>query len=393
MELPPVPDARPIDVLSPTLYAAMLQCRAKALWVARGNRSSLPPHPKALLGICMHSLMAQAHRGYLAGDDQAARLVSAKASFDMKAQELWTTAHPLLKAKFGQVQRLPYYNLCRERAAIDASAVETESHVQTTSTAAPSLQFKQTITETNLVSKDGLVAGRPDHLDRAARHVTDYKSSAEVDGGQEVTPAEERQLRLYAHLAEENGIPIERGFIARSDGRQASIAIGAGQAEAEGRRARAALADYNRVVTGQTFESVAQPSAENCAFCPCIPFCAAFWKEATPAWGERCGRHIEGRIAAIEESSIQGVTLKTFRLDGCRGTIEGQQAFVEQVPERWITADGSMQPEVGDLMRVVSGKVEGESSPPVVRVDRVASALWTVPATAAAAVPAVSTGP
>lgn len=374
---PAVPNARPISAIGPTLYAAMRQCRAKALWFAHGNRTALPAHPKALLGICMHSLMAQANRGQLTGIDQTERLASARTSFDEKARELWTTAHPLLKAKFGQVERLPYYNLSRERAAIDAASVETAAYVQPPASAGQALQFRQSITETNLTSKDGLVAGRPDHLDRAAGELTDYKSS--IGGGTEVTPTEAQQLRLYAHLAEENGIAIARGHIVRADGRRASLRLDSAQGVAEGREARAALADYNRLTATHTFEGLAQPSAESCAYCPCIPICEAFWRDAVPAWAEACGTHAEGRIAGIEGASVQGAGFKTFRLGECRGTVGGTEVFVEQVPESWINPDGSAQPAIGDRVRVVSGKISGESTPPVVRMDRVASALWTVP--------------
>jgi hypothetical protein len=375
MMLPSIPAPRPIDVLSPTLYASMLRCGAQAVWRAHGNRTAVPQHPQAVLGICTHSLLAAAHRGQLHGKDQDERLAAARAYFDSRADELWSTAHPLLKAKFGEPRRLPYYNLSRERSAMAASAIAADHPPGAGKPFTGPLKFKQDLTETNLKSKDGLLAGRPDYLNQAAKEVTDYKSSK---GGKSLSPSEERQLLLYAHLARENGITVETGVVVRVDGQRAATALAPERVEAEGRAAREALAEFNKTAVGKTFEELAKPSAENCAHCPCVPFCAPFWRSAVPEWAELTGKNIEGTVAAIDESVVQGVTLKTYKLDNCRGTVDGAGVYLEQVPETWINADGTQLPRIGEAVRLVHGQVDDNGNPVVARMERVSSSFWTV---------------
>ena len=109
-----------------------------------------------------------------------------------------------------------------------------------------------------------------------------------------------------------------------------------------------------------------------------MPFCEAFWRASTPAWAEQCGTHVEGRVTSVETSTVQGMRLVTLRLDAHRGTLESGESFVEQVPEAWMTADGSGAPSQGDLVRVIYGRVATEAPPHVIRVDRVSTAVWTV---------------
>ncbi len=192
------------------------------------------------------------------------------------------------------------------------------------------------------------------------------------------TSLRERQLRLYVHLALDSGIPISRAVIARADGHRAFLEVSKEDAEAEGRRARELLAQYN-ATAGRAFDEIAQPSPENCSFCPCIPFCGAFWRAATPEWAEQCGAHLEGRVTSIDESIVQGTKLVTLQMNVQRGTIGAGDTFVEQVPEVWITADGADMPHEGDIVRIVHGRILTSDPPPqIVRVDRASTTLWTV---------------
>jgi hypothetical protein len=223
-----------------------------------------------------------------------------------------------------------------------------------------------------------LIVGRPDLIDTATQEVVDFKTGmAPDDGLAEMSEAEMRQLRLYVHLALDNGIVISRGVIARADGQRVSMAVSGEEAADEGRRAREVLTEYNSRA-GEPFDIAAQPSPENCKFCPCIPFCEAFWRSASPDWAEQCGIHLEGRVATVEGSTVQGLNLATLRVDGHRGTVAPGEVYVEQIPEIWITADGAGRPREGDIVRVAYGRVVSEASPQVVRVDRTATSVWTI---------------
>jgi RecB family exonuclease len=381
MRVPHIPGITQIQQLSPSVYEALLRCKARAAWAAHGDRSAVPQHPKALLGVCLHSVVEEAHNGRLAGLDGEARLAVAREIFDRRARSLYEQAHPLVRAKFTSPERLPYYNLYRERAALEAiaSADRVERLALTAGashfTPSPRLQA-----EKKLISSDGLLVGRPDFIDAGAQEVVDYKTGAAPDEAVDgASAAEVRQLRLYVHLALDNGIPVSRAVVARADGQRASIEVSRDDAEAEGRRARELLVQYNRTA-GSAFDEAAQPSPENCGFCPCIPFCEAFWRTASPAWAEQCGAHLEGRISSVEESTVQGMKLLTLRVDVQRGTVRAGETFVEQIPESWITADGTDSPLEGDVVRVVHGRLGGDTPTQVIRVDRTATSVWTVAA-------------
>jgi len=384
MRVPPAPDITPLKQLSPSAYEALLRCKGRAAWAAHGDRSVVPQHPKALLGTCLHSVVEEAHNGTLpSGLDEQTRLSLARQLFDRRAQTLYEQAHPLVRAKFSSPERLPYYNLYRERAALEAlaSAQRVEQAAPAAGASQPA-RFVRLYAERRLVSRDGLLVGRPDLIDAAAQEVVDYKTGTALDEAVDaVSPAEARQLRLYVHLALDNGIPVSRAVVARADGRRAVIDVSKEEADAEGRKARGLLAQYN-AAAGVAFNKVAQPSPDTCRFCPCIPFCEIFWQVASPSWEEQCGVHVEGHITAVEASTLQGMKLITLRVGVQRGTLSAGEAFVEQIPEAWTTADGSSPPREGVVVRIVHARRAGGDVPLVIRADRTATSVWSATAEA-----------
>jgi hypothetical protein len=320
----------------------------------------------------------EAHNGALAGLDGTARLTAAREAFDRRATLLYQQAHPLLRAKFSSPERLPYYNLYRERAALEAMACSDRvEHAAASAGSSPEAPATNLYAERRLVSRDGLLIGRPDLIDAAAGEVVDYKTgSPDEEAADAVSPAEGRQLRLYVHLAHENGLPVSRAVIARADGRRASLEVSRAEADAEGQKARELLGQYN-AGAGAVFHEATQPSPENCQFCPCMPFCEAFWQAASPIWSEPCGVHLEGRVESVDEATVQGMRLITLRVEVLRGTVAPGEAFVEQVPLSWINCDGSPAPQRGDVVRVVHAHRTADDAPAVVRVDRAATSVWT----------------
>jgi len=381
MRLPRATTVAPIRQISPSLYQAMLRCRARAAWIAHGDKAAVPLLPKALLGTCFHAAVEQANRGQFSGLGRDEQLQAARNVFDRSAQTVLAQTHPLLRVKFGSPEKLPYYNLYRERAAIEAadSAERVNLDRSRERDYGALEQPPSRAVEERLVSKDGLIVGRPDLIDPIGQEVVDYKTGLRQDDvPNEMSEAEIRQLRLYVHLAIENGISISRAVIARSNGQRASINISNEEAAEEGRNAREVLAEYN-IRAGESFDIAGQPSVENCQFCPCIPFCESFWRAAALTWAEQCGTHIEGRIVAIELSTVQELNLVTLRVDVQRGTVPVGEIYIEQIPERWINSDGSDRLQEGDFIRVVFGRIVSELPPRVMRADRTATAVWSVP--------------
>jgi hypothetical protein len=192
---------------------------------------------------------------------------------------------------------------------------------------------------------------------------------------EQISESEARQLKLYAFLAAENGIAIDAGVIERGDRTKLQLRISRDDAIEEGRRAKDVLDSFNSRA-GSKFEDVASPSRENCRFCPCIPFCEAFWSRSEPEWSPECGTHIEGVVASVDEAEELSVHLQVTRGTGRHG-----DAVVTRLSKDWLVFDGSLVPTQGDTIRITDANYVADSTNPAVfRADRLATAVWTVPA-------------
>lgn len=382
MRIPDRPSVRELKHLSPSLYEAALLCRARAAWAAFGDREALPQHPIALLGTCLHAVVEDAHNGELAPGGDQSRRVAARQIFDRRAKKLHERAHPLLRAKFAAPDRLPYYNLFRERAVL--LALEAASRVDLgpaaaapESTALPRLN--DSLVEANLTSPDGLLVGRPDWINAAAGEVVDYKTGAGPDDDSAgLLDSEARQLRLYVHIARARGLNVTRGVVVRADGRRVAMDVPEAEAEAEGQRARELLRAFNADAR-KSFEELAKPAPSSCRYCPCIPFCEPFWEAVSPAWAEQCGIHVEGTVSKVNRSVLQNAALLTLELNVLRGTTPAGSATVQQIPEKWVSAGDSELPEAGGLVRVVNCRPGDDTEAGrIIRADRMTTAVWIV---------------
>ncbi|MGD0165600.1 MAG: PD-(D/E)XK nuclease family protein [Candidatus Sulfotelmatobacter sp.] len=386
MDLPPIPTPRSLENISPSFYNAALLCRARAAWQQFGPRGALPASTGSIIGACFHAVMEMGNEGRLSEGEEGIR--EAKAAFDQKASQLFSEAHPLLKAKFVSPEKFPFYFERRARAAILAAkassgVVARQADAHGRGTAAHGNPADQArLVEQMLSSRDGLIKGRIDLWERSSSTVTDYKSGLEPKNAPSgITENETRQLRLYVHLAQENGCAATSAAIVRGDGHRAAIAVPAADADSEGQMARHTLAQFNQLVVGGAhFHSLALPSRESCAGCPYIALCDPFWEAAQPEWEEICGANAEGEIVEIREASFAGSPLRSLSLKDCRGSAPTGDLVVEQIPLAWLSL-GSSVPEVGRRVRIVSAaRRPPEPQNRVLRVDRVKStAIWMAP--------------
>lgn len=370
MLVPNPPAIKRIDRISPTFYEAAMKCTSRAAWLAGGDRKLLPPHPRALLGIGVHAVLERARSGGVAGTTDDERRADAERFFDEKMRELFAATHPLLHAKFDAPDRLPFYNLFRARAAQIAADVAAPLGGRAGRAAAQTASGGLAV-EAALVSKDGRVAGRADVLDPANATVIDYKTGAAGDADP-LTESELRQLRLYAYLASENGISITRGVIERADRSRAEVPISAQDAAEEGQRALVVLDGYNQHA-GKPFEEGTSPSPDACRFCPCIPFCEAFWRTAEPQWSSQCGTHLEGVVESVEGDQLVSINLNVTRGTGAKGA-----AVVTRLSREWLTFSSAALPQPQQTVRVTDAAYVKESTAPAIfRADRITTAVWT----------------
>ncbi|MCB9759547.1 MAG: PD-(D/E)XK nuclease family protein [Alphaproteobacteria bacterium] len=356
------------------MYAAGRLCLAKAAWLAHGDRSAIPDHPRALLGTAVHHVIEKAGAGRLAGSTAEERLAHARREFDTKIEELFSAAHPMLPAKFGSAERLPYYNLYKERAASIAADVAEVTHMPSGRAGSGSGRSAGRLVERGLEAEGGRLYGRIDALDPKDNAVVDYKTSrSPQEGG--VRDGEARQLRVYAYLAQKNGFVINKGVIIRSDRSRGEIEISPDEAEDE---ARAAISTLDRLNerSGEEFASAATPSPEACAFCPCLPACPRFWDEADSSWAAETGVHLEGTVAELREAGtgIVGLDITVERGSAKRGA-----AHVERLTTAWLQARGGKLPTPGSRVRIVSVRAPSEDSEnPVYRAHRESTSVWEV---------------
>ncbi len=381
MRLPEIPASKQFRRLTPTLYESALACKARARWAAFGTPNAVPQHPRALLGSSVHAVVEAAQKGQLASDAEDCRRL-ARNHFDETARKYYEGSHPLLRAKFSTPERLPYYNLFRERAVLLALNAAQLRQASTPGAASQRPQSSGTpqerLAEVWLESPDGLLAGRADYVDTAAGEVVDYKTASAPDDQGGISESEVRQLRLYVHLGLASGMKLNRGVIVRPDGRRATLKISENEAAAEGQKARETLNLLNGDVV-RSFADVAEPAPTNCRNCACIPFCEPFWNKASSEWAEQCGSHTEGRVDNITRSTAQGMPLLTLDITIERGTVPPGRGVVQQLPESWALADATSAPHAGDLIRLVNCRAgTPQDGMTLVRPDRVASAVWTV---------------
>lgn len=374
MDVPSLPILRTLSSISPSTYEATLKCPARAAWTAFGDRQVIPAHPSSILGQSYHAVLAAANRGELS-DSPGERRTAARHLFKETAERLLAESHAHLRAKFQTAEAFPFFHASSERAALQASLVDV-SRPRSKRTPSPPGPGEGKI-EGRLVSLNGRVVGRLDRIDESTETIIDYKSGR--GGGETLSDPEKRQLRLYVHLAAQNGMGIRRGAIIRSSGQRITEEISAQEASDEATHAEQLLDDLNsKIEQGVSFDGLATPTPQSCRDCPCIPFCARFWGEAKPDWGETVGCNVEGRITSIHESRVRGVQLATLSLDILRGSAPVGLAAVQPFPINWMTAGGGAPPANAGLIRVVGARISAETLPASIFVDRAGTTLWSV---------------
>lgn len=371
MRVPKPPVIPPVDSISPTVYEAALRCLSRASWAASDDGRTLPPSPRSLLGIGVHSVLERAARLGISATTEGDRVRKAARHFDEQMKRIFQRSHPLVRAKFGSPERIPFYNLYRARATrIAAQMPRTYSGFVASATAKG--REPNRLAEFALKSRDHAIRGRPDLIDAANATVVDYKTGSAPDL-QQPSDSEARQLRLYAYLAMENGIAIRRGAIERPNRIRIEMPISEKDAEDEGRRAREALTELNRV-SGRRFSEAASPSPGACRHCPCIPFCPAFWESSIPSWEEECGTQVEGVVESIEGDALVSLHLHVHHGTGTRGP-----GVISRLSREWLEVEQTTIPESGQTVRLTDARqMDRTAISTEFRADRATTALWTV---------------
>ena len=209
----------PLARTSPTVWSHMRLCRLRGMLASAHAVDKWVLHdPRIWLGTAFHRVMEAAAR-------PGPHAESADAVWQSAVNESAVAAaqHPL-NSRFSVPERWPGYFLIRQRALTSAAAVG-KVGVRRTATGHSPRQTRGS--ERGLETRDGRLAGRPDHFD--GRTITEYKSSLpdpSWPGAQEVLDGYRRQLRLYAAIiADVEGSWPAKGRIAAASGQVMEVKL------------------------------------------------------------------------------------------------------------------------------------------------------------------------
>ena len=370
MHPPDLPSLKPLKTITPSLYNMGLSCLARLLWAAFGDRKHSPETTSAILGNAFHGVLEDCAKGRLP-TDASARKSAAASLFDQKAVQEIGKAHPLLRWRYPDVRRMPYYFTFQARAG--TAALEIASRQPGASGNSGPVRRA----EWRLKSIDRLVEGRIDLVDTRERAVIDYKTGGDPPTNVVFRVQEERQLRLYAHLCAENNVVIDKGVIVRGSGRRDEMVLTDVEASAEGHAARALRADLNaRISTGKTIHDFADPSPENCRGCPGRVRCEPYWSTQGPDWQEAPPTRVEGEVLSCDLVQVASQPSFTLCLRVLRGDVPGTKATTDAFPAALCTADGDVLPKAGDVVRLLD--VWTTSGSPALIKPSLAGPLTTV---------------
>lgn len=345
MKLPFWPKISPLRKITPTLYNAATACLARTLWVDQGDRKVFPKSPSVILGKAFHAVVEESQRlgQYV---DEEEQFEAAKRLFNKCALIGFNESHPLIRARWSSPNHMPNYGLLQSEAALNSLTVRGEYNTQHNSA--------RFFVEHKLVSHDKQIEGRVDLIDTFAREVIDFKSGIAPSDGEQISPNEQRQLRLYAFLCNEHGIGIERGVIVRRDGQRIGMPLLKHEVLDEANTARAVLSNLNSLIdSGATIVDLATATENNCQFCECRPMCEPFWSMSRPDWSTNVGMCVEGAVLDLKRRQSQSGPTIQLSLSVTRGTLSSGVHSTDALPAVLIEADGESNLKVGDIVRLV----------------------------------------
>jgi CRISPR/Cas system-associated exonuclease Cas4 (RecB family) len=286
-----------------------------ALKLLRRGRDPLPSHPGWKLGDVFHHMMERLPHGATAEDamrvwDEEVEKIEAELAKNWVCRglvPLRQTVKPYTIKKIRAIRAvaLPLRDEARQNR--DAF-VGGEDRVTT-------------LTEENLVSKDGLIKGQADLVTRRDGEwiLIDYKSCDvhedhdEVPGEKRIKDGYELQLRLYAHLLKEaRGITVAKALLKTMDGCEHEVTVDEENVQSVGGEARALLREFNQFAQKHTEEwALAKPMPNNfeegvfgCGGCLFRPKCKAYNHQKRTREchaGEYWPNDIVGRITEINK--------------------------------------------------------------------------------------------
>jgi RecB family exonuclease len=299
----PLPEARRIEVLSPSRAEAIRTCPLKVAFAQAGSGKGSTSDPARIGNICHDTLETLVRDHALDGPPTAEAI---RAAWDIAASHD-AQRHPQLSAPRRWTLALArLFNVANRLAGIIA-ALPLEAEL---------------CTEIDLTSRDGSLSGRADLVARwdAGGTLVDYKTGVATDRATgELRDSYAGQLRLYAFLEHETrGVWPERAILLPFVGDPVEVSIDPDECEATAEDASAALAGYNLAAEGVP---PATPTAAACCWCDAAAACPAFWDACDESWREEGVYAAQGAVEFAKATPLGGLSV---RLTGARGSLRGE---------------------------------------------------------------------
>jgi hypothetical protein len=304
----------------------MRRCGLRAVLAASPEADQWVLHaPRAWLGIAFHAVTRAARSSMEIGDTQRVWDHSI-------AQAVTAASLHRLDRRFASPERWPSYYLVRQRSLGLALQSTRPRGGELPRHRNPAGDTSARGTERLYEARGGRLVGRPDYFD--GQTITEYKSSlpnAAWPGASALLESYRRQLRLYAAIIfEATAIRPGGARIVAATGEILQVPVEPAECEAEADSAVAALEKLNQdLISSGPVDSIAIPTAENCAGCPFQMICPSFWNRL-----KECGTEdmpdtaFEGVLESLEEGPDGDLYTSHVRVLAASRPIEPLQPVV-----------------------------------------------------------------
>ena len=363
------PTLEPLWDISPTLANALQQCWLRVAYSRDPALNRLRrPTDRTALGTAAHALTEKAWKGELSGSgtpDEESLGAAWDQVVEQQQQRLaaaWAPAVPPAPPHW------PGYALTRARLLrrlLPVVAQATPSTPPVNAASAHSVQMPA-LPWVERRLKDGSTGliGTPDRVEQRSEQVVvvDFKSGVHQE---EMTPAQELQLLLYAHLVQvARGALPQVAVVLDGAGKERVLQIDPPSVAGAVAGVTALRDRYNAALVGATTASMAAPGPDVCRGCPYRPVCRPFAEHWSEDW--KVGRGVWGVLQTQSTHAgaweIEVLAQAPLELKGSLVRVTGLVAAIPAAP--------------GDEVAVVRTDVLGD--PHVLR-SRWSTLLWPMP--------------
>jgi RecB family exonuclease len=314
----PTPNPSALDVLTPTRANDLIACPTRVAWQLDARFKYLRrPNPASALGALAHAVMEDVGHGLLADVEVPnARTVIDQSWDDHEGLAVDLLSRAWSPARPPPPEDWPGYELTRARVTRRALKLAGRRSDVSNDTATVAVEHE-------LVDSTTRMLGRPDRVEHSSRGicVVDLKTGVAQQGP---SPAQRRQLLLYAHLVHATSGELPATIaIEDASGRRWEETVDIEEIHQLLDQLLAARTAFDQARAAGKLLELAEPGEETCRWCAHRVICRPYWDALDATW-----RHgsVLGAIDAITGTATQSASIVVDRpvdASGQQWTIAG----------------------------------------------------------------------